>query len=379
MANKRDYYEVLGVSKNATEEEIKKAYRKKAIQYHPDNNPGDKTAEEKFKEASEAYEVLSNKEKRAMYDRYGHQGVSGNTTNFHDFDPSDIFSHFGDIFSGTGFESFFGTSSQKRKVNRGSDLRVRVKLTLEEIASGVEKKIKVTKYVTCNTCKGTGAKSSSAYYTCSTCKGTGEVRKVTRTFVGSMQTVSVCPECNGDGKIIREKCSSCAGEGRVQAEEIIVVNIPPGVRQDMQLSVTGKGNAARRGGINGDLLVVIEEIKHEHFVRDENNNIIYDLFISLPDAALGTTVEVPTLKGKAKVKIEPGTQSGKILRIKEGGIPFIQSQQRGDLLIYINVWTPRKLSNEERSILEKLRNSPNFHPNPKTEEKSFFDRIKDLF
>lgn len=377
MANKRDYYEVLGVSKNATEEEIKKAYRKKAIQYHPDNNPGDKAAEEKFKEASEAYEVLSNKEKRAMYDKYGHQGLN-NQTNFQDFDPSDIFAHFGDIFSNTGFESFFG-GNQRRKVNRGSDLRVRVKLTLEEIASGVEKKIKVSKYVPCAACKGTGAKSSSGFYTCSTCKGTGEVRKVTHTFIGSMQTVSVCPECNGEGKIIKEKCSVCAGEGRVQGEEIITVNIPPGVRQDMQLSMSGKGNAARRGGINGDLLVVIEELKHEYFVRDENNNIIYDLFISLPDAALGTTVEVPTLKGKAKVKIEAGTQSGKILRIKDGGIPFIQSHQRGDLLIYINVWTPKKLSNEERAILEKLRNSPNFQPNPKTEEKGFFSRIKDLF
>lgn len=379
MANKKDYYEVLGVSKNATEDEIKKAYRKKAIQYHPDNNPGDKAAEEKFKEASEAYEVLSNKEKRAMYDKYGHQGVN-NQTNFQDFDPNDIFSHFGDIFSGTGFEGFFGGgTSQKRKVNRGSDLRVRVKLTLEEVASGVEKKIKVNKYVPCGACKGTGAKSSSGYYTCPTCKGTGEIRKVTHTFIGSMQTVSVCPECNGDGKIIKEKCSVCAGEGRVQGEEIITVNIPAGVRQDMQLSMSGKGNAARKGGVNGDLLIVIEEVKHQHFVRDENNNIIYDLFISLPDAALGTTVEVPTLKGKAKVKIEAGTQSGKILRIKEGGIPFIQSNQKGDLLIYINVWTPRKLSNEERAILEKLRNSSNFHPNPKTEEKSFFDRIKDLF
>ncbi|MCS7028987.1 MAG: molecular chaperone DnaJ [Bacteroidia bacterium] len=379
MTTKRDYYEVLGVSRNATEEEIKKAYRKKAIQYHPDNNPGDKTAEEKFKEATEAYEVLSNKEKRAMYDRYGHQGVSGSTTNFHDFDTSDIFSHFSDIFSGTGFESFFGGTSQKKKVNRGSDLRVRVKLTLEEIASGVEKKIKVTKFVPCSACRGTGAKNSS-YYTCPTCKGTGEIRKITRTFIGSMQTVSVCPECNGEGKIIKEKCTVCAGEGRIQADEIITVNIPPGVRQDMQLSITGKGNAARRGGINGDLLVVIEELKHEHFVRDENNNVIYELFISLPDAALGTTVEVPTLKGRAKVKIEPGTQSGKILRIKEGGIPFIHSQQKGDLLIYVNVWTPRKLSNEERAILEKLRHSPNFQPNPpKTDEKTFFDRIKDLF
>lgn len=378
MSTKRDYYEVLGVSKNATQDEIKKAYRKKAIQYHPDNNPGDKSAEEKFKEAAEAYEVLSDKEKRALYDKYGHQGLNNQSNFQQNFDPNDIFSHFGDIFSATGFESFF-SANQKRKTNRGSDLRVRVKLTLEEIASGVDKKIKVQKYVPCATCKSTGAKSGSEYYTCPTCKGKGEVRKTTHTFIGSMQTVSVCPECNGDGKIIKEKCSACEGEGRVQAEEVITVSIPPGVRQDMQLSITSKGNAARRGGINGDLLIVIEEIKHEHFVRDENNNIIYDLFISLPDAALGATVEVPTLKGKAKVKIEAGTQSGKILRIKEGGIPFIKSGQKGDLLIYINVWTPRKLSNEERAILEKLRNSPNFQPGPKTDEKSFFERIKDLW
>ena len=325
--SKRDYYEILGVSKDAGAEEIKKAYRKKAIQYHPDKNPDDKGAEEKFKEAAEAYEVLSNPDKKARYDRFGHAGMSGNggfSGEGMNFD--DIFSRFGDVFGeafGGGFGSFFGGGSRgggRQRVNKGTNLRVTVKLTLDEIANGTTKKIKVKKYVACSTCCGNGEKNGQSSKTCPTCNGRGVHTRIVNTIMGQMQTTSTCQTCGGEGKIIEEKCTTCYGEGVVSGEELIELKIPAGVSEGVQLSVSGKGNAARRGGINGDLLVVIQEVEHPDFQRD-GNDIIYNLFISIPDAILGTNSEIPTLQGKVKIKIDPGTQSGKILRLRGKGIP----------------------------------------------------------
>lgn len=378
---KRDYYDILGVARNASADEIKKAYRKLAIKFHPDKNPGDKEAEEKFKEAAEAYEVLSNQEKRQRYDQFGHSGPAsgfgGGSMNM-----EDIFSQFGDIFGGgSPFESFFGGGGQTRggrRVQRGSNLRIKVKLNLSEIANGAEKKIKVNKSVTCQTCDGSGAKDRSSFHTCSTCGGTGAVRRVTNTILGQMQTTSTCPTCNGEGTQITSKCNVCHGDGVVRGEETITINIPAGVSEGMQLSMSGKGNAASRGGVPGDLIILIEEIPHETLKR-EGNNVIYDLHISFVDAALGSSVEVPTIDGKAKIKIEPGTQGGKILRLKGKGVPEVNSYHRGDQLIYINIWTPKALSREERDLLEKLANSPNFKPQPGKHEKSFFDRMKEYF
>lgn len=378
---KRDYYEVLGVSKNATDAELKKAYRQMAIKYHPDKNPNDKSAEEKFKEAAEAYEVLSNADKRQRYDQFGHAGVGG-ASGFGGggMNMEDIFSHFGDIFGdifggGGGFSSRGG---QRRRVNKGSNLRVKVKLSLEEIANGVEKKIKVNKYIACSSCSGTGAKGGSSYTTCSTCHGSGQVRRVTNTFMGQMQTTSACPNCGGEGQIITEKCNTCFGNGIVKGEDVITLNIPAGVAEGMQLSVSGKGNAAARGGIPGDLIVVIEEIEHDHLERD-GDNLLYEHYISLPEAALGTSIEVPTLDGKARVKIEAGTQSGKVLRLKGKGIPSLNSYSRGDLLVNVNVWTPQSLSKEEKTLLEKLQNSPNFKPHPGKKDKNFFKKMREMF
>ena len=305
---KRDYYEVLGVQKNASEAELKKAYRQMAIKYHPDKNPGDKASEEKFKEAAEAYEVLSNPEKKQKYDQYGHAGL-GNASGFGggSMNMDDIFSHFGDIFGDMFGGGYSSRGQRSRRVNKGSNLRVKVKLTLEEIANGVEKKIKVNKYINCSTCNGTGAKGGSSYSTCSTCHGTGHVTRVTNTFLGQMQTSSACPSCGGEGQIITDKCNTCFGNGIVKGEEIISLNIPAGVSEGMQLSVSGKGNAAARGGINGDLIILIEEIEHPLLMRD-NENLLYEHYISIPEAALGTTIEVPTINGKARVKIDPGTQ-----------------------------------------------------------------------
>ncbi|MBO5664467.1 MAG: molecular chaperone DnaJ, partial [Bacteroidales bacterium] len=320
MAEKRDYYEVLGVSKTASEDEIKKAYRKKAIQYHPDKNPGDKEAEEKFKEAAEAYEVLSNAEKRQRYDQFGHAGLGGDGGfGGAGFSMEDIFSRFGDLFGGGfggGFGGFggFGGGGGGPRVNRGSNLRVKVKLNLQDIAKGVEKKIKVRKAVACPHCQGTGEANGNAHKTCPTCQGRGSVTRVTNTILGRMQTSQVCPDCQGDGKIITEKCSHCHGEGVLMQEEVISINIPAGVMEGMQLTVSGKGNAARRGGINGDLLVLIEEEAHDELIRDEND-LIYNLLLSFPTAALGGSVEIPTVDGKVKVKIEAGTQPGKVLRL----------------------------------------------------------------
>ncbi|MBN2669235.1 MAG: molecular chaperone DnaJ [Bacteroidales bacterium] len=379
--SKRDYYEVLGVSKSATKEELKKAYRKLAIQYHPDKNPDDKAAEDKFKEAAEAYEVLSNDEKRSRYDQFGHAGMGGATGGggFGGFsDIEDIFSSFGDIFGGHfgGFGGFGGQRAQR--VNKGSNLRVKVRLTLQEIAKGVEKKIKVKKYVACEVCSGTGAKNGTSTETCSTCNGRGQVTRVQRTILGQVQTSSVCPTCNGEGKIVKEKCTHCHGEGLTKADDVITINIPAGVEEGMQLSVSGKGNAARRGGVNGDLLVLIEEESHPELIRD-GNNLLYNLFVSVPDAILGGTAEIPTLDGRVKVKIDAGTQSGKMLRLRGKGLPDVNRYGVGDLLAKINVWIPNNIKKDEKKLIEKLSESDSFTPNPTNEEKSFFQRMREYF
>jgi molecular chaperone DnaJ len=383
---KRDFYEVLGVSKSASESEIKKAYRQMALKYHPDKNPDDKEAEEKFKEAAEAYEVLSNPEKKARFDQYGHAGMggAGNGGYGGGMNMDDIFSQFGDIFGGGGnpFESFFGGGGgrgRSRTVNRGSNLRIKVKLTLEEVLNGVEKKIKVNKAISCNTCGGSGAQAGSgSFNTCGTCKGAGQVKRVTSSFLGQMQTITTCPTCNGEGQTIVNKCKACSGNGTQQSEEVISIQIPAGVAEGMQLNVQGKGNAAERGGIPGDLLVIIEEVEHPNLVRD-GDHLIHDLYISFIDATLGTSVEIPTLDGKAKIKIDAGTQGGKVLRLKGKGLPSVNSHYKGDLLVNINVWTPQQLSSEEKKALEKLRESENFKPNPGKGDKSFFERMKEYF
>lgn len=380
--SKRDYYEILGISKSASADEIKKAYRKVAMQYHPDRNPGDKAAEEKFKEAAEAYEVLSDADKRAQYDRFGHAGMRGSAGGGHYTNMEDIFSQFGDIFGGTGFESFFGggrrSSGGRMRGVRGSNLRVKIKLTYEEIAKGVTKQIKVKKYVSCNTCSGSGAKDKGSVQTCSTCGGSGQVRKVTNTFLGQMQTVTTCPTCNGEGTTITQKCNVCKGEGRVYGEETVSIDIPAGVQEGMQLSVGGRGNAGERGGPNGDLLILIEEEPHKELHRD-GINVGHELFISFTDAVFGTQVEVPTIDGRAKIKIPPGTQSGRIFRLKGKGFPAINSYEKGDQLISVNVWTPQTLSAEEKAALEKLGDSPNFQPRPEKTDKSFFDKVREMF
>jgi len=379
--SKRDYYEVLGVSKEATKDEIKKAYRKQALKYHPDKNPGDKKSEENFKEAAEAYEVLSNDEKKARYDRYGHAGMGSNGGGFsgQGMSVDDIFSSFGDIF-GDAFGGFGGFSGARRgkRINKGSNLRVKVKLTLQEIAAGAEKKIKVNKYNTCDTCGGTGAADASSMSTCTTCHGSGHVTRLTNTLLGQMQTTSVCPSCGGEGKTITKKCPACYGEGIVQKEEIIKINIPAGVGKGMQMTVGGKGNAARRGGVNGDLLVVIDEEEHPDLIR-EGNDLIFNLFISIPDAVLGTHVEVPTVDNNVKIKIEAGTQPGKILRLRGKGLPEVNGYGRGDLLVNVNVWIPKDVSKEEMKIFEKFRDSESFVPNPDKNDKGFFERMKGYF
>lgn len=383
---KRDFYEILGVSKNATAEEIKKAYRQKALKYHPDKNPGNHEAEEMFKEAAEAYEILSNPEKKARYDQYGHAGLgngfgSGGAGYGGGMSMEDIFSQFGDIFGsafGGGFGGFGGQSRGGRRVNKGTNLRIKVKLTLEEILKGVEKKVKVSKYVGCKSCNGSGAKDGGAFKSCQTCHGSGRVTRVTNTFLGQMQTTTTCPSCGGEGQTITDKCTACFGNGIVKDEEVITFNIPAGVSEGMQMSMSGKGNAAARGGIPGDLIILIEEVKHESLIRD-GSNLLYDHYISFPDAALGTTIEVPTLEGKARIKIEPGTQSSKVLRLKGKGLPSVNAYGRGDLLVNINVWTPQELSKEEKQIMEKLAKSESFKPNPSKSDKSFFERMRDYF
>ncbi|HET6993618.1 MAG TPA: molecular chaperone DnaJ [Chitinophagaceae bacterium] len=382
--SKRDYYEVLGVSKNASADEIKKSYRKVAMQFHPDRNPGDKAAEEKFKEAAEAYEILSDTDKKAQYDRYGHAGVSGNGRGgYGNMNMEDIFSQFGDIFGDDLFGNFFGggqrgRGGQRARGIRGSNLRIKLKLTYEEIAKGVTKNIKVKKHVVCNTCSGSGAKDKNSVQTCSTCGGSGQVRRVQQTFLGQMQTVTTCPTCNGEGSTITSKCTVCRGEGRVYGEETVSMDIPAGVQEGMQLNISGKGNAGERGGTAGDLVILIEEEQHKEIQR-EGLNAAYDLHISFTDAVFGTQLEVPTIDGRAKIKIPPGTQSGKIFRLKGKGFPAVNSYEKGDQLIHVNVWTPQHLTAEEKALLEKLSNAQNFKPHPDKNEKGFFDKIKEMF
>lgn len=388
MAEKRDYYEVLGVSKSSTPEEIKKAYRKLALQYHPDRNPGDAAAEEKFKEAAEAYDVLSNPEKKQRYDQFGHAGMGGAAGGFGGgfggFSMDDIFSRFGDIFGGGfgggfgDFGGFGGGSSRGRRVAKGSNIRIKIKLSLDEIVHGVEKKIKIDKQVKCHVCNGKGAASEADIKTCETCHGTGMVTKVVQSFLGQMQTSSPCPTCGGEGKIISKPCSCCHGSGLEKKGEEISFKIPAGVSEGMQLTVQGKGNAAKGDGVNGDLLVLIGEEQHPELQRD-GNDLIYSLFVSVPDAILGTTAEIPSVDGKLRIKIEPGTQSGKILRLRGKGIPDVNGYGTGDLLVYIQVWIPKKVEKNEKDMLEKLQESKNFKPSPTKDDKNFFERLKKMF
>lgn len=386
--SKRDYYEILGVPKAASADEIKKAYRKVAMKYHPDRNQGDTSAEDKFKEAAEAYEVLSDSNKKAQYDRFGHAGMSGAAGGGHPgggfgggMRMEDIFSNFGDIF-GDDLGSMFGGGRRQNgggRGSRGSNLRVKLKMTYAEIAHGATKKIKVKKHVHCSTCNGSGAKDSNSIQTCSTCGGSGQVRRVQSTFLGQMQTVTACPSCHGEGSTITSKCTSCKGEGRVFGEETISIDVPAGVQEGMQLSMSGKGNVGERGGMAGDLLILIEEEKHPELTRD-GNDIQYVLPLSFQEVVFGTNVEVPTIDGKAKIKIPAGTQSGKIFRLKGKGFPEVNSYGRGDQLVLVRVWTPQQLTEEERKALEKMQSSPNFEPGEEAKkEKSFFEKIKDAF
>ncbi len=386
---KKDFYEILGVAKSATQDEIKKAYRKVAMQHHPDRNPGDKASEEKFKEAAEAYEILSDADKRAQYDRFGHQAFGpgrggGGGFNGGGMNMDDIFSQFGDVFGDDSpFGSFFGGGNGRRSSGRtrgirGSNLRIKIKLNFEEMAKGATKTVKVKKYVTCNTCTGSGAKDKNSTQTCGTCGGSGQVKRVQNTFLGQMQTVTTCPTCNGEGSTITNKCTACKGDGRVYGEETVTIEIPAGVQEGMQLSMSGKGNAGERGGAYGDLIVLIEEESHAELQRD-GLNVAYELHLSFPDAVFGTQVEVPTIDGKAKIKIPAGTQSGKIFRLKGKGFPSVNSYEKGDQLIHVNVWTPQHVSAEEKAMLEKMQAGPNFQPKPEKGDKTFFDKVREMF
>ena len=384
MAEKRDYYEVLGVEKNANADEIKKAYRKAAIKYHPDKNPGDKEAEEKFKEAAEAYDVLSNPDKRARYDQFGHAGMGGAASGaggfgggFGGFSMEDIFSQFGDIFGGH-FGGGFRSSGGGRTVNRGSDLRIKVRLSLQEIAEGVTKKLKINKTIACDACGGTGAKDSSSYTTCSTCNGSGYVVTMQNSFFGRMQMQSVCPTCGGEGKVITEKCSKCGGEGTTRGQEVIEIKIPAGVGEGMVLTVSGKGNAARHGGVNGDLQVLIEEEPHPELLRDAND-LIHNLNITVTTALLGGTVEVPTVDGRAKIKIAPGTHAGKVLRLGGKGLPDVNGYGRGDELVVVDITIPDRLTKEERKLVEQLAELPSFQKAESVKNQNIFERMKNFF
>ena len=378
---KRDYYEILGVTKSTPADEIKKAYRKMAIKYHPDKNPDNPAAEEKFKEAAEAYEVLSSPEKKQRYDQYGHAGVNGASNGGHaGMNMDDIFSNFGDVFGDDSpFGSFFGGSRGGGKAKkRGSNLRIKLKLDLEEIANGAEKKIKVKRHMACDTCHGNGSKNGTAVKTCTTCQGSGQTRKVVDTMLGRMVSNATCPTCQGSGSIISEKCTVCHGGGTQEKEEIISIKVPAGVADGMQLSMSGKGNFPQGGGIAGDLIILIEEAEHDVLKR-EGNNVIYDLYISFTDAVFGSSIEVPTIDGKVKIKIDSGTQSGKILRLKGKGIQDINGYEKGDQLIHINVWTPQHLSKDEKDILQKFHGSDSFKPNPGKQDKSFFEKMREFF
>ncbi len=378
MAEKRDYYEVLGVDKKATADEIKKAYRKKAIQYHPDKNPGDKEAEEKFKEAAEAYEVLSDENKRARYDQYGFAGLGGAAGGGASMNMDDIFSMFGDIFGGHGggFGSFFGGGfggGRQQHVNRGANKRVELKLTLDEIANGTEKKLKIKKKVACEKCNGTGGSSTQ----CTECNGSGYVTRVQRTILGAMQTQSECPKCHGEGRIITDPCPECRGLGVKDGEEVITVKIPAGVEDGMELSMKGKGDAAVHGGINGDLRILIREVTHPHFVRN-GNNLIYNLLIDIPTAILGGSVEIPTLSNPIKIKIEPGTTHGTMKRVRGKGLPDVNGYGTGDLLVNIGIHIPTNVTREEKEMLMKMSESSNFCPGEK-EKSSFIDKLRRKF
>jgi len=367
--NKRDFYEILGIDQGASQDEIKKAYRKIAIKFHPDKNQGDASAEDKFKEAAEAYEILSSPEKRERYDRFGHSGMNGGGFGGHGMTMEDIFSQFGDIFGGhSPFDSFFGGGQTRTRGRRGSNLRIKLKLDLEEIAHGVEKKIKVTRLI---------AAEGVTFKSCPTCQGTGQIRKVMNTMLGQMMSTSTCPHCHGNGKVVDQRPHGADPSGRTKKEEVIPIKIPAGVSDGMQLSMSGRGNEGPNGGAPGDLLIVIEEEDHPYLIR-EGNNVIFDLYLNFVDAALGTSMEVPTIGGKVKIKVESGTQSGKILRLRGKGIRDINGYGKGDQLIHVNVWTPKNLTTDEKSKLESLRESANFQPKPGKNEKSFFDRMREF-
>ncbi|HTR80210.1 MAG TPA: molecular chaperone DnaJ [Bacteroidota bacterium] len=382
MAAKRDFYEVLGVARTASQDEIKKAYRKLALQYHPDRNPNNKEAEEKFKEAAEAYEALSDPAKRQRFDQYGHEGMRG--TDFRNYtDINDIFSSFGDIFGGSIFDDVFSGGRQQRRRSSGqagSDLKVQLKLTLEEIATGVEKKIKIKKWKTCHVCSGSGAKAGSSRTTCPQCGGSGELRQVSRSMFGQFVNITTCPTCGGEGQIVRDRCPNCDGEGREQGETTIKVNVPAGVSEGNYLSLQGQGNAGRRGGPAGDVIVEFQELRHEHFVRN-GDDIIYNTLLSFPQVVLGGEIEVPTLTGRSRVKIDPGTMPGKMLRMKEKGIPHLNSYGHGDQLIRIQVWIPTKLNAREKDLLRELSTSEHIVPteDEKKANRSFFDKVKNAF
>lgn len=382
--SKRDYYEILGVGRSASVEEIKKSYRKLALQYHPDRNPGNKEAEEQFKEAAEAYEVLSDPNKRQRYDQFGHEGMRRGA-DFHDFGSmNDIFSAFGDVFGGSFFEEMFGGGRSRGRSGpaQGSDLKIRLKLSLEEIATGTEKKLKIRKWKACPDCQGSGARGGGATMTCPVCKGSGEIRQVTRTILGQMVNIAMCQNCSGEGRVIKEPCLTCKGDGRVQGESTVKVTIPAGVSEGNYLPLRGEGNAGPRNGPAGDLIVVIEEEQHEVFTR-ENDDVVLDLLVSFADAALGGEVDVPTLAGKAKLKIDPGTQSGSVLRMRDKGIPHLNNYGRGDQLVRVNVWVPRTLNSQEKALLKQLAVSENMHPKEGDRsahsDKSFFKRMKNAF
>jgi len=379
---KRDYYEVLGVNRGASKEEIKKAYRKLAMQFHPDRNPGDKKAEENFKEAAEAYEVLSHDDKRNKYDRFGHEGVRGSAFGSEGFSSvNDIFSHFSDIFGGSSiFDDFFGGGQTRGRSRRrgggtpGSDLRVTLKLTLEEIATGITKKIKIKKQVKCTDCNGSGAEAGTSLKTCTVCQGSGEVRTVSRSVFGQFVNITTCSNCNGEGKTIDSPCRKCYGDGRYNDETTVKIDVPAGVEEGNYMTMRSEGNAGKRGGPIGDIIVVFQELKHRHFIRSADD-IVYDLFINFPQAALGSEVEVPTLTGKAMLKIDAGTQPGKVLRMRGKGIKHLQSSGSGDQLVRVNVAVPKKLNSKEKDLLKQLSKLPNVSSLPDDEEKSFFSKI----
>jgi len=379
---KRDYYEILGLDRSASKEEIKKAYRKMAMQYHPDRNPGDNEAEEKFKEAAEAYEILSHDEKKARYDRFGHEGVRGSGFGSEGFSNiNDIFSHFSDIFGGSSiFDDFFGTGSGRRRSRRGSgtpgvDLKVTIKLTLEEIAAGTSKKVKIKKQVRCPDCGGTGAQAGTSLKTCPVCQGSGEMKTISRSVFGQFVNITTCHNCNGEGSVVDTPCKKCMGDGRYQDESTIKIDVPAGVQNNNYMTLHGEGNSGKRGGQPGDIIVVFQEIKHEDFVRD-NDDIIFELFITYPQAAIGAEVEVPTLNGKAMLKIDSGTQPGKLLKMKGKGIRHLNFSGSGDQIVRINVIVPEKLNSQEKELLNQLSEMPNIKLPPDGESKSFFKKFK---